>query len=118
MKEHTDITIGAAVTTADGKAIGKVIEVLTGEFIVEDGHLVKHLRAFHYSDIGTATPQHVVLTLGKDAIEGDWNIVTQRNAKGQDRHVVQVGTPRTNNVPYYDEVQTTTGGPPTGEAEC
>jgi uncharacterized protein YrrD len=112
MANH-DIYEGTEVYTSDGHKIGKVSEVLTNEFFVEEGALIKHTRAFHYDAVGTATPDRVTLTLDHDAVKGTWNEVTLQDKHGRDRHVTQVGVPRT--IPTYDEIQTTTGGPPTGE---
>ena len=114
MAQHSDIVTGATVVTADGHTIGKVIEATSEEFIVQEG---KHEWAFHYDAVGTATPHQVVVTFGQAALKGEWNTVNLRDAHGRERSVIQVGVPRTNRVPYYDEVQTTTGGPPTGEAD-
>ncbi len=106
---------GTEVYTSDGHKIGKVIEVLTNEFFVEEGALIKHTRAFRYDVVSQVTPERVTLTLAQDGVKGTWNEVTLQDRHGRDRHVTQVGVPR--QVPTYDELQTTTGGPPTGEEE-
>jgi hypothetical protein len=112
---QVDVRVGAEVTTSDGHKIGKVIEVLTNEFFVEEGALIKHPRAFKYDAVAQATPDRVTLSLDHDTVKGTWNEVTLTDAHGRDRHVTQVGVPR--QIPTYDELQTTTGGPPTGEEE-
>jgi sporulation protein YlmC with PRC-barrel domain len=106
---------GAEVYTSDGHKLGKVIEVLSGEFLVEEGALVKHTRSFQYDAVDKSAPDRVDLTMDADAVKAKWNEVTLRDKHGRDRHVVQVGVPH--QVPTYDEIQTTTGGPPTGESE-
>ncbi|MBA3826562.1 MAG: hypothetical protein H0X24_22010, partial [Ktedonobacterales bacterium] len=96
---------GAEVYTSDGHKIGKVIEVLTNEFFVEEGTLIKHTRAFRYDALGTVTPERVTLTLDRDSVKGTWNEVTLQDKHGRDRHVIQVGVPH--QIPTYDELQTT-----------
>jgi hypothetical protein len=111
------VHLGAHVFTSDGHAAGTVIEVLTDEFIVEEGALVKHAYSYRYDAVASATPERVDLTWDNTALRQTWNILTLRDAHGRDRHVTQVGVAPTKIVPTYDEVQTTTGGPPTGEEE-
>ena len=110
---NLSIQEGAEVYSSDGHKFGKVIEALNVEFLVEEGALVKHTRSFQYDAVAKSAPDRVDLTLDADTIKGTWNEVTLQDQHGRDRHVTQVGTPR--RVPTYDEVQTTTGGPPTGE---
>jgi hypothetical protein len=107
---------GAPVYTSDGHEVGKVTEVLTNEFIVTGGGLF-HKREYLFRDdlVQAATPQRIDLKVDRDLVTGTWNTLTLRDKRGRDRPVVQVGVPRT--VPQYDESQTTTGGPPTDEAE-
>lgn len=114
---HPAVQKGAQVFSKDGHAVGHVIEVLTDEFIVEEGRFNKHLFAFRYDAVQLAVADRVDLTYDQAAIKGTWNVVSLRDAKGTDRHVTQVGIAPSRNVPTYDEVQTTTGGPPTGEAD-
>lgn len=115
--ESHDIHVGAQVFTADGHDAGKVIEALTDEFIVEAGHLRKHSYMFQFDAIKSVTPQRIDLTFNQDALAQPWNEITLTDAHGHHRHVIQVGTAPTARVPHYDQVQTTTGGPPTGEAD-
>ena len=114
---HPSIQLGAQVFSKDGHAVGKVIEVLTDEFLIEEGHLVKHVLAFRYAGVQQATDTRVDLVDDLATIKETGNVVTLRDAHGHDRHVTQVGITPTHTVPTYDEVQTTTGGPPTGEAD-
>lgn len=107
---------GATVYTSDGHEVGKVTEALTNEFIVTGGGLFhKHEYLFRDDLVQAATPQRVDLKVDQDLVTSKWNTLTLRDKRGQNRPVVQVGVPRT--VPRYDESQTTTGGPPTDEAE-
>jgi hypothetical protein len=112
-----DIHVGAQVFTADGHDAGKVIEPLTDEFIVEEGHLRKHHYMFQFAAVKSATPQRVDLTFNQADLTQKWNEITLTDAHGHHRHVIQVGTAPSARVPYYDEEQTTTGGPPTNEAD-
>ncbi|HKD76534.1 MAG TPA: hypothetical protein VKB76_13610 [Ktedonobacterales bacterium] len=111
------LTMGAQVYSADGHHVGKVIELLTDEFIVAAGLLGRQWSAFRHDAVKAATPDRVDLALAKDAIDQPWNEVELRDQHGHPRLVVQVGVPRAASVPFYDGVQTTTGGPPSGEAD-
>ena len=115
--EHPSIHLGASVFTKDGHDVGKVVEVLTDEFLVEAGHMGKHTLAFRYAAVQQATDTRIDLAEDLAALKGKWNVISLRDAHGRDRHVTQVGIAPTHTVPTYDEVQTTTGGPPTGEAD-
>ncbi len=109
--------MGAQVYSADGHHVGKVIELLTDEFIVASGLLGRHWSAFRYDAVKAATPERVDLTLDKSTLDQPWSEVELRDQHGHPHLVVQVGVPRTARVPFYDGVQTTTGGPPEGEAD-
>ncbi len=111
-------TIGAHVFSSDGHDLGTVREVTTAELLVTSGGLIKHTLSFRLTDVSRVTPDRVDLALDNAAIvHGTWNVVTLRDERGHDQHITQVGVPPTHTVPTYDEEQTTTGGPPTGEAD-
>jgi hypothetical protein len=110
--------VGAHVTSSDGHDLGTISEVTTDEIFVLTGHVLKRTMSFRRSDIARATPQHVTIALDNATIvHGTWNVVTLRDVHGRDRHITQVGVAPVVSVPQYDESQTTTGGPPTGEAD-
>jgi hypothetical protein len=110
------IVEGAPVYTSDGHEVGAVTEALSDEFVVEGGgHFKKHLYLFRNDLVQQATPQRIDLKVDNDLMQGRWNTLSLRDKHGRERPVTQVGVPYT--VPQYDEVQTTTGGPPDGEAE-
>ncbi len=112
------IHLNAVVFTADGHQVGKVVESLQHEFFVEEHHLLHNTTwSFTLAMVKVATAERVDLTVAHDELHSTWNEVTLRDSHGRDRHVIQVGRPRVNVVPTYDEVQTTAGGPPTGEAD-
>jgi hypothetical protein len=117
MAEQQAIHIGAQVFTSDGHEVGKVIETLTTEFLVEGGHLVKHFFAFQYAAAQKATPERVDLTWTEVDLKQTWNVLALRDKHGREQHVTQVGIAPSRKVPTYDEVQTTTGGPPSGEED-
>ncbi len=109
---------GAKVFTADGHAVGAVIEVLSQEFLTEEQGLFNHqLRSFLYEMIGQVSPDRVDLTIQSAVVSQHWNEITMTNVHQRNLHVVQVGRAPVLSVPLYDEAQTTTGGPPTGESE-
>jgi hypothetical protein len=109
------IVEGAPVFTSDGHEVGTVVEALTDEFVVESGHLKKHAYLFRNDLVQQATPQRIDLKVDSALVQGRWNTLSLRDKHGRERPVTQVGVPYT--VPQYDESQTTTGGPPTGEAD-
>ncbi len=108
----------AIVYTADGHQVGKVVESLQHEFFVEEHHLL-HSQTWSFTTamVREATATRIDVTVSRDDLHATWNQVTLQDSHGRDRHVIQVGRPRVNVVPTYDEVQTTAGGPPTGEAD-
>jgi len=111
-----EIHEGAQVYSSDGHEVGKVIEALTNEFVVQGGTLLhKHMYLLRNDMVQQATPQRVDLNVAKDYIDTKWHTLSLRDKHGQERPVSQVGVAPS--IPQYDESQTTTGGPPTGEAE-
>lgn len=117
MQMH-DIQTGAQVFSADGHDAGKVTTVYTEEFEVGQQHGQRHARTYRLAAVRAATPTRIDLIFNRQDIEhGNWNEITLTDAQGHDRHVIQVGVAPVFKVPQYDEVQTTTGGPPTGEAD-
>jgi hypothetical protein len=113
----TEIHTGAQVATADGHDLGKVTAVYSEEFVATEGGLRKHSRSFLPGAVASATPDKVTLNLDAATVNQRWNIATLINEQGREYHVFQVGREAHAAVPYYDEVQTTTGGPPTGETK-
>ncbi len=112
------IHLNAVVFTADGHQVGKVVESLQHEFFVEEHHLLHSTTwSFLLTMVKMATTERVDLTVARDELQSTWNLVTLQDSHGRDRHVIQVGRPRVTVVPTYDEVQTTAGGPPIGEAD-
>lgn len=119
MAAANEVRTGASVYTSDGHAVGQVGEVTSAELFVEERGFLHHTtRSFLLSAVQAATPDRVDLALDAAALKQDWNVMTLRDAQGRDRHVTQVGRPPVFRVPTYDEEQTTTGGPPTGEEDA
>lgn len=113
-----DIHTGTPVYSADGHAEGHVTNVYTEEFEVGQQHGQHHARTYRLAGVRAATPTRIDLSFTQHDIEhGQWNQVTLKDAQGHDRPVIQVGVAPVSKLPQYDEVQTTTGGPPTGEAD-
>lgn len=109
--------VGAEVFTSDGHALGRVTEVMTHEFLVEGGRLLKIFRLFPRDSVTAATDTRVDVTFDQEALRQSWHTITMLDHSGRERHVAQIGTPPGTGIPTYDEVQTTTGGPLTDESD-
>lgn len=113
-----EVRVGAHVFTSDHRDLGVVTEVTNTECFVEQHGLLHHqTRSLLLSDVRSATADRVEVAPDGATVDQRWNVITLQDAHGRDRHVIQVGRPPSAVVPTYDEVQTTTGGPPTGEAD-
>lgn len=115
MENQPGVTVGAQVYMADEHHVGHVTETFTNEFIVQEGS--HRYWSFRYSDVASVLADRVTMYLGKNALDQQWNVIILTEPQHHhQRHVTQVGLPPTHTVPFYDEVQTTTGGPPDGES--
>src|SRR5579875_3300977 len=93
---------GAQVFSSDGHDVGRVIEVLTHEFVVQGGSLLhKHMYLFRNDMVQQATPDRVALNVTKEYIDSKWQTLSLRDKHGKERPVAQVGVPPS--VPLYDE---------------
>lgn len=113
----SEISIDTQVYTHDHYFIGVITELLAQGFIVQSEEHPKELYEVLHSNIAAVNDVFISITFSKNDLTGKWNVLTIQDKHGKHRHLHQLGIPATSSVPYYDEVQTTTGGPISGESD-